>query len=217
MKKTVYNPGCALLLYKEHIADNVLSYLNKNQNIDLHTICCHHQPQLPQGSLIINTCAGCDRRFTNNYDTVETITLWEILAQSNDFDFPDHSGLKVSIHDACPIRTKPQVHEAIRVLLNKMNIEVIENEHTKDKSICCGDSYYPEVDLDTIHNSMKQRAQSMPCDDVVVYCVSCIKAMYIGGKRPRYILDLLFNEDTEIQVYDTKEWHDQINAFIATH
>ena len=36
----------------------------------------------------------------------------------------------------------------------------------------------------------------MPAEDVVVYCVSCAKAMFIGGKRPRYLVDLLFGEAT---------------------
>lgn len=38
----------------------------------------------------------------------------------------------------------------------------------------------------------------MPCEEVVVYCASCITSMSVGGKRPRYLLDLLFGEDTDL-------------------
>jgi len=32
----------------------------------------------------------------------------------------------MSVHDPCPAREKPQVHQAVRNLLEKMNIEVVE-------------------------------------------------------------------------------------------
>ena len=57
----------------------------------------------------------------------------------------------------------------------------------------------------------------MPAQDVVVYCVSCCKAMHIGGRRPRYILDLLFAEETTPGTFEPDEWHAEIDAFIAAH
>lgn len=64
---------------------------------------------------------------------------------------------------------------------------------------------------------MKKRANSMPCDHVVVYCVSCIKSMHIGGKKPRYILDLLFNTNTTIGTFDPDAWHEELDRFIDEH
>jgi Fe-S oxidoreductase len=123
----------------------------------------------------------------------------------------------MTVHDACPVRTKSQVHNAIRALLKKMNITIIEAANNGTHSICCGDSFYPALPLDEIHEKMKTRAASMPCEDVCVYCVSCVKSMHIGGKKPRYILDLLFNESTDPQIYDTVKWHDMVQAYIDTH
>ena len=57
----------------------------------------------------------------------------------------------------------------------------------------------------------------MPEDEVVVYCVSCIKAIAIGGRRPKYMVDLLFGEETEPQVTETVEWHKQIDEYVAAH
>ena len=64
---------------------------------------------------------------------------------------------------------------------------------------------------------MKKRAEQMPCDDVAVYCISCIKSMHIGGKRPRYIVDLLFGEDTAAGIYDPDNWHSMLQVFIDEH
>ena len=42
-------------------------------------LCCHHDPCLPAGSVIINNCAGCDRRFRKLYEGISTITYREML------------------------------------------------------------------------------------------------------------------------------------------
>lgn len=214
----VYNPGCALMLYKPELAAKALDWLLSNGYCSAgHYICCHHDPRLEDGSVIINTCAGCDKRFSTLYPGVSTISLWELLADIDSFPFPDYSGLRMSIHDACPVRLKPQVHAAVRRLLKRMNICVIETEHYGTNSICCGDSVYPALPLEQVHERMHLRAQSMPCEEVCVYCVSCIKAIHIGDKKPRYLLDLLFGEETEPQIYDTKLWHEQLERYIIAH
>ena len=99
----------------------------------------------------------------------------------------------ISLHDACPVREKLQVHQAVRNLLKKMNIDVVETKFCGTNSICCGDNFYPKLPIEKVHEKTKARADSMPCKEVCVYCVSCIKSMYIGGKTPRHLIDLLMN------------------------
>ena len=216
--KQVYAPGCAFVIYKPNLAKKVLEFLNNDLgNIPEHLICCRHEPNLKSGTQVINTCAGCDRRYRELYDGINTISLWEILANSDSFVFPDYNGMKMTIHDACPTRSEERVHNAIRKLLERMNIEVIESKNTRTKAICCGDSFYPTLPVELVKEHMKKRADEMPCDNVVVYCVSCIKSMHIGGKKPRYIVDLLFNEETEIGTFEPAKWHDELQKFIDEH
>jgi Fe-S oxidoreductase len=218
MEKIYFNPGCALSIYKPQMVQQLLITLNQHYgNVQLHDICCHFNPRLEKGSLIINVCAGCDRRFRSLYEGITTISLWEILDSLPNISLPDYKGMKLSVHDACPVREKPLVHKAVRNLLHKMNIDVVEAEHHGTGSICCGDDLYPKLPIEQIHQHMKKRAASMPCEEVCVYCISCIKSMHIGGKQPRYLPDLLLDEGTEPQVYDTKEWHEQLQAYIDTH
>ena len=216
--KQVYAPGCALMIYKPKLAEKVLEFLNKNLgDIPEHLVCCRHEPNLESGTQIINICAGCDRRFRELYNGISTTSLWEILAQSKSFLFPDYNGMKMSIHDACPTRTEERVHSAIRRLLKKINIEIIEPKNTRTKAVCCGDSFYGTLSVDFVKEQMKKRSNEMPCDNVVVYCVSCIKAMHIGGKKPRYIVDLLFGEETKIDISEPDIWHDELQKFIKAH
>ena len=216
--KQVYAPGCALLIYKPELSQKMLEFLNKGlNNIPEHLVCCRHKPNLANGTQVINTCAGCDRRYRELYEGISTVSLWEILAESKTFPFPDYNGAEMSIHDACPTRSEERVHLAIRKLLEKMNIKIIEPKNTGTKAVCCGDSFYGTLPVEQVKEQMKRRAAEMPCDNVVVYCVSCIKAMHIGGKKPRYILDLLWGETTGIGIYEPDAWHDQLQNFIDIH
>lgn len=216
--KQVYAPGCAFMIYKPKLAKKILKFLNEILGpIPEHLICCRHEPNLENGTQVINTCAGCDRRYRELYSGISTISLWEILAESKSFPFPNYNGMEMSIHDACPTRTEERVHFAIRRLLERMNIKVIEPKNTGTKANCCGDSFYGTLPVELVKEQMKKRSEEIPCDNVVVYCVSCIKAMYIGGKKPRYIVDLLFGEETKIGTFEPDEWHHELQKFIDEH
>lgn len=216
--KHVYAPGCALMLYKPHLADKVLAHLDSIEaGIASHLVCCRHDPLLDPGTIVINTCAGCDRRYRELYDGISTVSLWEVLADSDTFDFPDYGGAEMSVHDACPTRAETRVHHAVRRLLDRMNIVVVEPRATGTRAVCCGDSFFGQLPDDTVKALMAKRADSMPRQDVVVYCVSCVKAMHIGGKRPRYLVDLLFAEETTSGVFEPEAWHGLLEGFIVEH
>ncbi|MCW4014468.1 MAG: (Fe-S)-binding protein [Candidatus Bathyarchaeota archaeon] len=179
-------------------------------------ICCRNHPELDDDVTVINTCPGCDRRYRENYTKSTTISAWEIIAESG-FNYPDHHGQSMTVLDACPTRNQSQVHEAVRKLLKRMNINVVEPEKTRTYGTCCGDSYYSVLPVDEVKEKMRERADEMPVEDVVVYCVSCSKSMYIGGKKPRYLVDLLFGEDTIPKTFEPDEWHRDIDAYSLEH
>jgi Fe-S oxidoreductase len=215
--KQVYSPGCGLLLYKPELAKKVMACLEKNKELKEHTICCRHDPKLEEGTRVINTCPGCDRRFRELYEGISTISLWEILANVESFSFPDYNGMEMTIHDSCPTRSEERVHDAIRRLLERMNIKVIEPEYTRTKAACCGDRFYDVLSTEQVWQKMKERADTMPREDVVVYCLGCVRAMTIGGKKPRYILDLLFQEDTVSENILPEAWRGELQEFISKH
>ena len=218
MINKVFAPGCALMLYEPELAEKIHDILNTNLGeMDLFLTCCHHEPQFTESTEVINICPGCDKRFGNDYQNSSTVSLWEIIAESEFFTFPDYKGMKMSILDACPTREKEKVHNAIRTLLYKMNITLVEPEKTRTKSTCCGDSFYGVIPTEKVKEQMKKRTSEMPVDDVVVYCVSCIKSVYIGGKKPRYLVDLLFAEETLPKTYEPEEWHKELDCYIEKH
>lgn len=194
MTKCYFNPGCAMSAYKPEVPNQLWKLLRNNfGDVKFHNICCRHDPQLPEGATVINNCAGCDRRFRSLYPGINTVSIWEMLDGIEGLALPDHSGLTVSVHDSCGYRHKPQVHAAIRSLLRKMHIEIVEAEFSGTKSVCCGDNFYGYVPNEQVEARIRERAEQFPCENVVVTCIGCVRAMTSGGKTPLYLPDLLLS------------------------
>ncbi len=218
MLNKVFAPGCALVLYKPELVEKLHAVVNANLGeMDKLMTCCRRDPQFASATEIINVCPGCDKRFSKDYHNTTTISLWEILAESDSFSFPDYKGQRMSILDACPTRENEKVHRAIRTILHKMNITLVEPKNTRTKSTCCGDSFYGLIPTEKVIEQMEKRASEMPSEDVVVYCISCIKSMFNGGKKPRYLVDLLFEEETIPKTYEPDAWHNELNVYIDKH
>jgi Fe-S oxidoreductase len=212
--KNVFAPGCALALYRPDLARRITAVLSERFGpVAEHHVCCHHEPGLPAGTRVINVCPGCDKRFRTLYEGITTISLWEALAGDGSFPFPDYGGAGMAVLDACPTRDQPRVHNAVRALLARMNIVPVEPKATRTRGLCCGDGSYGIVPAGEVKAQMRKRAREMPAEDVAVYCVSCVKAMHIGG----HLVDLLFGEPTTPGTFEPDEWHRQLDAYIDAH
>ncbi len=217
-EKCWFNPGCAMSIYKPELIEPMLTLLRKTfGDVKYHSICCRHNPCLPEGATIINNCAGCDRRFRSEYPGIQTIAFWELLDSTPDWKIPDYEGLAVSVHDSCSFRQKPQVHTAVRNILRKMNMEIVESKFSGTKSICCGDNFYSHIPNEQVAEFQKKRAAQMPCANVVVYCIGCVRSMTAGGKQPLYLPDLVFGRKTEKMRNTLDEYHNDLNDYIAAH
>jgi len=64
---------------------------------------------------------------------------------------------------------------------------------------------------------MRAKADEMPVDEVLVYCVSCMQSLFTGGKHPRYLVDLFFAEDTVPKRIGPDQWHTELDEFIVGH
>lgn len=61
------------------------------------------------------------------------------------------------------------------------------------------------------------RARQLPCQDVVVYCIGCVRAMEYAGKETHYLPDLLLNRPTEPMADTLDEYHDKLLNYIGEH
>lgn len=217
-EKLFFAPGCALMLYKPELAEKIYKFLNNNLgDVEMLLTCCQHDPNLPENSKVINVCPGCDMRFGKDYKGVSTISLWEVINENDFLIYPDYKAEKMSVIDACPTRDEDRILDAVRDLMSKMNITIVEPKNTRKESTCCGDFYYGAMPTVRVKQLMIDKAYEMPVNKIVVHCVSCIMAVCNGGKNPRYLADLLFNEESSPKDFDLDIWHTQLKEYIGNH
>ena len=211
----IYAPGCALLSYKPQLAERLKEEIEKTYDkVGTMQTCCFSRPEVdPSDLCIITPCTTCAQNYAKQYPEAQIRFFLSDLAESETFPFPDYGGARMSIQDTCSARTNPVFLATLRRLLERMNITLVEPAKSGSRAKCCGQIMYGKADNAKIENFMKVRAAEMPCDDVVVYCASCIYSMQVGGKNSRYILDLLFNEPTIRIDCDNDEWHRRLYRF----
>ena len=109
------------------------------------------------------------------------------------------------------------MHRAVRNLLKKMHIEIVEAEFSGTESVCCGDNFYGAVPNEQVEKRIQMRADQFPCQDVVVYCIGCVRAMTASGKTPHYLPDLLFDRIAEPMPDTLDEYHSKLGDYIEIH
>jgi Fe-S oxidoreductase len=206
--KKVFHPSCAIFVYKPELADRIFDFIKLSEpNVSKFTRCCKYPPN--EEMTIISSCPGCYRAFSEKYEGVNTLIIWEYLADSH-FPFPDYKGKAMSIHDPCNVRGKDNVYDAVRNLLQRMNITVEEPPRTREKSACCGTSVHSKLSAEELMEFSSKRAADFICDDVVVYCASCMYFLKNAGKKTRHLLDLIFQEESAAEPIAPKEWKDKV-------
>ena len=214
--KYLYAPGCALMIYKPHLAEKLKTVIEEQYGkMETLLSCCFNTPNLEKGTCIITPCSTCNNRYRSLYKDNDCTSSYFLatLAESKTFPFPDYKGISMSIQDTCSGRTDDLYLDAIRKLLKRMNINIVEAAKSGKRGKCCGQTLYGKVPQEKVETFMRNRAQEMPEEDVVVYCASCIQGITLGNKRARFIIDLLFNEPTEADQSGIVSWNKRLVDF----
>lgn len=113
-------------------------------------------------------------------------------------------GLTLTIHDSCPDRFEGLFARHVREILSKCNI--IEMEHSKERTICCGAGGLVScIDPSLPSNLMSSRigeAVEIGAPLIVVYCYSCANMFWSfqPSIEVKHILNLALNVEDESEV-----------------
>ena len=69
-------------------------------------------------------------------------SLWELIDSDPAFSFADHHELKAYIQDCWRSRDRKDEQDAVRSLMKKMNIDIMELSGSREKTDFCGVSLY---------------------------------------------------------------------------
>jgi NADPH-dependent glutamate synthase beta subunit-like oxidoreductase len=143
---------------------------------------------------LLPACPDCAHALHETVPELTITPVWEVLAES--WEPPrKREGVTVSIHDSCKAQLMPELHSAIRTLVDKGGAEVNEIEYRGEKARCCGfgGMIYP-IDSELSETITKRRADESE-SPMVTYCAGCRMALRGVGKESIHVLDLLLEDD----------------------
>lgn len=143
-------------------------------------------------------------------DRMQTRSLWKYLDGAADFLPPDYSGLRVNLQDCWRDRAHPEIHGAVRSLLCKMRVEVVELEQNREKADFCG-NLHAEPKSPALRTQvaaqggkpiwempaaleaalMREQAERITERWAVTYCNRCTQGLKAGGADAVHLLELL--------------------------
>jgi uncharacterized membrane protein YdjX (TVP38/TMEM64 family)/Fe-S oxidoreductase len=139
---------------------------------------------------LLTACPNCNKAFSGTGEGLKVRTIYEKL---NGLSFGSAAGSAgVTVHDPCSLRFQPQIHEAVRELLFRSGLTVLEMEHTGVNTICCGEG----GGVRFLAPELAQRWASIRKEEaggrtVVTYCAGCAAAL--NPLTPTvHLLDILF-------------------------
>ncbi len=151
---------------------------------------------------ILTACPNCHMTFKEFSPSIEIISIYEELVNleiKTNTAWLKHA----TVHDPCVTRFESAVHNSVRTLLCRAGIELIEMEHSREHTFCCGEG--GGVPAHNAENArawtQKRRLEAKQTGaPIVTYCAGC--ANYLSDEKPvAHVLDLLFvkrNETPEL-------------------
>jgi hypothetical protein len=193
--------------------------MQSRQGAKIGTCCRDEETRATAGDKALYNCNTCAIFISEWADADELLSIYEAIDQDDGFELPDYGGKPMAVQDCWRANDKPKLHDAIRSLARKMNVEVVELEENRENSKFCGEAlmmpmppHYPkyapkrfggkqpdgvftEQSPEKRIEAMRAHADGIPTDDVICNCTGCTAGIDAGGKHSIHILELVFDTD----------------------
>ncbi len=238
MSTTYYIASCTFTIYMNDLSIKIQDYVQKRFGMTVVRCCTpkfrvqHFTECMPEnyrplwsalpesgsfqpGDIICSPCHNCLNIISETHPEVRTISLWELILSDSEFRFPDYSGLEATLQDCWRSRKNAAEHDAVRRILEKMNIRWREIDDCREKADFCGltlfqpqpprnpalapNHYAVDIEGKFLPHTREEQKQKMEehcrqftTDTVICYCQYCYKGLKIAAKDARYLGEMLF-------------------------
>lgn len=146
--------------------------------------------------VMIVACQSC-KLTLDEYSSLPTISLWEILPliglPKDAIGKGKDSDMEFCIHDSCSTRFEKDLQDGIRWAMDQMGYKYAIGDHEREKTRCCGfGGMIVPVKPELAKRVMQKRVDTLPNQNIVVYCSACRQSMMKVSAKSWHILDLIF-------------------------
>lgn len=213
----VFFPGCKVKKRYPEASEWLAEQVVARGYADEITGCCrvNHQKLTPEDTAVC-ICNNCMAMIDEDADNGGIDNIWVLIDNDLDFPLPDYSGRVMGIQDCGRAYDRADVQDAVRSLMRKMGIEVVELPDARSESRFCGQSLLkavPEMDAgfapkryvedaakrgifvphepDEMQRALEEHCAAIEPAEVACYCFACDMGLEAGGKDAYNLIELV--------------------------
>ena len=211
-----YLPSCNFTAAHKETSAVIRKYLQEKHNAETGACCRIMKNRLQPGDEVLQNCQNCTWIMQENRPDIPQASLYEFLLEDVAFPWPDYHGERITVQDCLRAAGKPAEQQAIRTMLERMNMVPVELAENRENTRFCGTWRYEPVSPANRRDEpqrcawvdergwitpaapqekqriMQEWVKQYETDRVAVYCNSCLKGVLLGGADGVHVLDLAF-------------------------
>ena len=211
----LFFPSCKVKANYPEPSARLLEYLGNRYQISTMGCCKVDYPKPAPDDTAVVVCNSCAAICEESSKAGKVSSVWELVDDDPDFQFPDYGRMKVTMQDCWRSYDNASRQTAVRSLLTKMNIEYLELAENFNRTRYCGPSLLdscPSINAelaperfvkngadmfrpftpDEQKELMRRHCENISTDKVVGYCTSCVLGANMGGRQGLHLVELVF-------------------------
>ena len=213
----VYYPSCKFTEFSPKASELLVRYMHERYGARIAGCCRPGHKDLCAGDIAVTVCNTCQAIVMED-SPAQSKSVWELIAQDDAFPLPDLHGTRMALQDCWRSRGCTSQQDAVRAVLVRMHVEIVELPDARDASRFCGTTLLasqPQENIELVprrfgmapaglfaphtpeeqRSAMREHCAGIETDAVVCYCVPCTKGIRLGGKHGIHLAELVFGLD----------------------
>ena len=177
-----------------------------------------HFSDYPAGSTMVSICHNCSAIYEERHPDIKRQSIWELILEDDNFPYPDYHGEKMTVQDCWRSKENRAEQDAVRELIRRMNIDIVELAENHERTKFCGYSLYQpqpprnpklapkrflegakglfqEHTKEEKKRLMEEYCRQISTEKAIAYCHYCIRGLNLGGKQGIHLARLLFEPE----------------------
>lgn len=215
----VYVPSCKFTEFSSRASAWLCDYMRDRYDAVVMGCCRPGHAKLGASDIAVTVCNTC-YAIIDEDSPAKTLSVFELLAGDAALELPNFHGERMAIQDCWRSRGRHAQQEAVRELMRRMNVDVVELHENRDKSRFCGTTllapqpeenrrfapcrlgaeadaagFFEPCAEEEQTRLMREHAQAIGPEKIVCYCVPCTKGIRRGGKHGIHLAEMILGLD----------------------
>ena len=205
-----FYPSCNYAIASRENAKKLRAIMKEKMDV---AGCCLYDKRDPKDVVGVYMCQHCRETIETK---MPTLSLWEYLLEI-EYPFPQYNHTKMVLQDCWRDRNHPEIHDAVREILHRMQIDVVEMKYNRQNARFCGTLHY-ETDNAELHQRISQYPNTKISDlpeelqcalmqdnfrdvdpdlTIIVDCNRCKKGVELAGRKAEHLMDLILTNNAQ--------------------